>query len=188
MVAQIRLLRYSPRLSSWLFVGAPLDKNQWGLAISVWGLLSILIGFNRSITEILTQKFTQVSNSFTMNAVIGASFIGISLLIIVFCILNSQQLPSLIQTILIMLVGGIIPAMQAFRFLSYRHLKEILGKKGIGIWAYLLSSFILGIIFFGEKVRLASVVGLSLGLVAVILLEDGLYKSFCKQELAKSKK
>ena len=164
-------------LGSWLFVGYPSSIFKWLQAISLWGALSILIGFNRSITEIITFKFNKESNSYTMNLFVGVGFIVTSLPLCIALIIKDGINFSRLPIISILAVAIIIPAGQMFRFYSYNYLKDVIGKKGIGVWCYLLASFALGV-FSGENFELHKMLALFVGLIAVFLLEDGLFATF----------
>ncbi len=159
----------------WLFVGMPNSLNQWREAISVWGALSILVGLNRAITEVLTLKLNRQSNAFTMNQLTGIGLICLSFPAILAYLISGYTLPSSYQLLLIFLIGGIIPLTQAFRFLSYNYLKDIIGKKGIAILASLIVSFIFGITL-GESFSIEKIGGLLFAIAAIVILEDGFFK------------
>lgn len=156
-------------LGIWMFFEAPLTSNNASSYLSFWVLGSLLIGFNRSITELLMQTFAKDISRTLMNFVIGGGFLIIGLLGAAFfqksVVLNSRA------TFYLACVALIIPVMQAIRYSAFQYLNEVLGKKGFTIWAYLLFSMLLGGIFFGESLSPNKWAGLAVGMVAVLFLD-----------------
>ncbi len=173
-------------LASWFFVGAPRSSATWITAFSIWGFVSIWIGFNRSITEILTYSMTRKSNRFSMNLGLGVCLIAFGFFAI--CALrfssNFSQLDTSMNSIgslsaigwsSLIAVALIIPIAQGFRFTALEYLNDVVGKKGISIWMFLFTSVVLGYIFYGESLESFKICGLVFGLIAVTFLDTELF-------------
>lgn len=166
----------------WLYVGMPRDSASWLAAISAWGLISVWIGFNRALTEILTLAMTKHTNRFSMNVSLALWHVligGLCCLYHSFTVDESTHDKELSLQAWCGLLGValIIPLAQGFRFISLSVLEDVVGKKGISIWMFLFSSMLIAALLLHEAVSQKMVYGLSLALVAVVLLEPGLYSS-----------
>lgn len=167
-------------LGVWIFFNAPLSGVSLKGLASFWVLGSVLIGFNRSLTELLMQRFAKGVRREVMNAVLGAGLLLCSCIGALFSRPSVEW--SLPLVLLIAAVGLIIPVMQAFRFTALKALNEVLGKKGYTIWAYLGSSTLFGALFFYEPVGINKYLGLAIGMLAVALLEEGTFKAVFVRE------
>lgn len=156
----------------WIFFGLPMGKADGIDYFSFWILGSVLIGFFRTVTEYLVAYFAKTITKKQMNSVVGMCLLVIGLLA---SIVNWASRVNLGYGYLYLIaVGAIIPVMQAFRFTALKRMNDLLGKKGHTIVAYLVSSMILGVVFFGESWHWHRIVGLLIGLTAIPMLDSGM--------------
>jgi hypothetical protein len=161
------------------FLGFPSFVVLKDSFVSFWIIGSLLIGFNRAITELLMQTFTKSISRIQMNLGIGLGLImtgTIGLLLFKPVLIYEPML-----VFNIFCVAFIIPLMQAFRFSAFRYLNEVLGKKGYTIWAYLFFSMILAAWIFSENLSWYKWLGLLIGALAVAMLDKGTYKAVFKR-------
>lgn len=162
-------------LGVWLFFEAPLTSFGASFYLSFWVIGSVIIGFNRALTELLTQRFARVTTRNQMNYGIGW---GLLIIGGIGCAVFQKSMTFDFRSgLYLMFVALIIPLMQAFRFTALKYLKEVLGKKGLTIWAYLFSSMILGGIVFRESLAWHKWAGLVIGAVAVAFLDSDTSKA-----------
>jgi drug/metabolite transporter (DMT)-like permease len=157
-------------LGVWIFFGSPMSSQDGTRYLSFWVVGSLLIGCNRAMTELLTQKFAKTISRVKMNVVAG---IGLGIIGGLGCGIYSRGANfSSYWIYWAIAVGFIVPIMQTFRFIALKVMNEILGKKGYAIWTYLFASMLLGAFFFSEELSLSKWLGLAIGGVAVVFLDE----------------